>query len=69
MVHGFVHFYEVGEIRTRNEQIAQKSVLSKNAENLFRVVTADQPATASSENQVMDKLHAFFITLEYLSIC
>eukprot|EP00435_Cladocopium_sp_Y103_P021205 s1508_g5.t1 len=69
MVHGFVHFYEVGEIRTRNEQIAQKSGLSKNAEDLLRVVTVDQPSAASSESQVMDKLHAFFITLEYLNIC
>ena len=69
LVHGFVHFYEVGEIRTRNEQIAQKSGLSKNAEDLLRVVTIDQPAAASSESQVLDKLHAFFITLEYLNIC
>eukprot|EP00435_Cladocopium_sp_Y103_P034728 s2383_g9.t1 len=69
MVHGFVHFYEVGEIRTRNEQIAQKSGLSKNAEDLLRVVMIDQPTSASSETQVMDKLHAFFITLEYLNIC
>ena len=29
----------------------------------------DQPAAASSESQVMDKLHAFFIKLEYLNIC
>ena len=69
LVHGFVHFYEVGEIRTRNEQIAQKSGISKNAEDLLRVVMVDQPASASSETQVMDKLHAFFITLEYLNIC
>ena len=69
LVHGFVHFYEVGEIRTRNEQIAQKAGLSKNAEDLLRVVTIDQPSAASSESQVMDKLHAFFITLEYLNIC
>ena len=69
LVHGFVHFYEVGEIRTRNEQIAQKSGLSKNAEDLLRVVMVDQPTSASSETQVMDKLHAFFITLEYLNIC
>ena len=33
------------------------------------MVTVDQPVVASSENQVMDKLHAFFITLEYLNIC
>eukprot|EP00435_Cladocopium_sp_Y103_P044913 s60_g12.t1 len=69
LVHGSVYFYEVGEIRTRNEQIAQKTGLSKNAEDLLRVVMIDQPAAASSETQVMDKLHAFFITLEYLNIC
>ena len=69
LVHGFVHFYEVGEIRTRNEQIAQKSGLSKNAEDLLRVVAIDQPVAATSETQVMDKLHAFFVTLEYLNIC
>ena len=69
LVHGFVHFYEVGEIRTRNEQIAQRSGLSKNAEDLLRVVMIDQPAAASSESQVMDTLHAFFIALEYLNIC
>ena len=69
LVHGFVHFYEVGEIRTRNETIAQKSGISRSAEDLLRVVHVDQPAAASSETQVMDKLHAFFVTLEYLNIC
>ena len=69
LVHGFVHFYEVGEIRTRNETIAQKTGISKSAEDLLKVVAIDQPAPASSESQVMDKLHALFITLEYLNIC
>ena len=45
LVHGSVPFYEVGEMRTRSEQIAQKSGLSKNAEDLLKVVTVDQPAT------------------------
>ena len=69
LVHGSVKFYEVGEIRTRNETIAQKSGLTKNAEDLLRVVAVDQPSPAASEQQVMDKLHAFFVTLEYLNIC
>ena len=69
LVHGFVHFYEVGEIRTRDEQIAQKSGLSRSAEDLLKMVLVDQPGSATSESQVMDKLHAFFITLEYLNIC
>lgn len=69
LVHGSVPFYEVGEIRTRTEQIVQKSGLSKNSEDLLRVVTVDQPVAAASESQVIDKLYAFFIALEYLNIC
>eukprot|EP00913_Durusdinium_trenchii_P003579 g3311.t1 len=69
LVHGAVNFYEVGEMRTRNEQIAQKSGLSRNAEDLLKVVQIDQPQVAASESQVMDKLHAFFVALEYLNIC
>ena len=56
LVHGSVPFYEVGEMRTRSEQIAQKSGLSKNAEDLLKVVMVDQPVSAVSEQQVMDKL-------------
>eukprot|EP00913_Durusdinium_trenchii_P001172 g1078.t1 len=69
LVHGAVPFYEVGEFRTRSEQIAQKSGLSKNAEDLLKVVTVDQPSAAASESQVMDKLHAFLVAPEYLNIC
>ena len=65
LVHGAVPFYEVGEMRTRSEQIAQKSGLSKNAEDLLRVVTIDQPQAAASGSQVIDKLHAFLVALEY----
>ena len=54
---------------TRSETLVQKSRLSKNAEDLLKVVTVDQPVAAASESQVMDKLHAFFVTLEYLNIC
>ena len=56
-------------MRTRSEQIAQKSGLSKNAEDLLKVVMVDQPVSAVSEQQVMDKLHAFLVSLEYLNIC
>ena len=43
--------------------------ISKNAEDLLKVVLIDQPVTAASESQVMDKLRAFFVALEYLNIC
>ena len=33
------------------------------------MVNVDQPAQAASETQVIDKLHAFFVALEYLNVC
>ena len=69
LVHGSVPCYQVGEMRIRSEQVPQKSGISKNAEDLLRVVTIDQPPPAASESQVMDKLHSFFVALEYLNIC
>ena len=69
LVNGAVAFYQVGELRTRSEQVAQKSGITKNAEDLLKVVLVDQPVSAASETQVMDKLHAFFVALEFLNIC
>ena len=69
MVHGAIPFYQVGEMKTRSEQIVQKSGISKTAEDLIKVVAVDQPIQAASETQVIDKLHAFFVALEYLNIC
>ena len=69
LVHGAVPFYQVGEFRTRSEQVIQRSGISKTAEDLIKVVSVDQPVQAASESQVIDKLHAFFVALEYLNIC
>ena len=69
MVHGAIPFYQVGEMRVRSEQIVQKPGISKTAEDLIRVVAVDQPVQAASESQVIDKLHSFFVALEYLDIC
>ena len=69
MVHGAVPFYQVGEMRTRSEQVVQRSGISKTAEDLIKVVAVDQPIQAASESQVIDKLHAFFAALEYLNVC
>ena len=69
LVHGAIPFYQVGEFRTRSEQVVQKSGISKTAEDLIKVVVTDQPVQAASEAQVIDKLHAFFVALEYLNIC
>ena len=59
----------MGEFRTRSEQVIQKSGISKTADDLIKVVAVDQPVQAASEAQVLDKLHCFFVALEYLNIC
>lgn len=51
LVHGAVPCYQVGEMRIRSEQVAQKSGISKNAEDLLKVVTIDQPPPAASESR------------------
>ena len=69
LVRGAIPFYQVGEFRTRSEQVVQKTGISKTAEDLIKVVVTDQPIQAASEAQVIDKLHACFVALEYLNIC
>ena len=69
LVHGAVPFYQVGEFRTRSEQVVQRAGISKTADDLIKVVAVDQPVQAASEAQVIDKLHCFFVALEYLNIC
>ena len=69
-LHGSVPFYEVGEIRLRSETIAQMSGLAKSADNLIKVARVDEESSSvSSEEEVMDRLHAFFMALEYLVVC
>lgn len=50
LVHGCVMFYQVGELRTRSEVIIQKAGISKNAEDLLKVVHVDRPVSAASES-------------------
>ena len=69
LVHGAVAFYEVGEMLTRADRIVQTSGFSKTSDDLLRVVQSDNKVAIASDSDVMDRLHAFFIALEYLNIC
>ncbi|CAE7505806.1 unnamed protein product, partial [Symbiodinium necroappetens] len=68
-VHGAVAFYEVAEMRTRADRIVQTTGFSKTSDDLLRVVQSDSKVSIASDSDVMDRLHAFFIALEYLNIC
>ncbi|CAE7781028.1 unnamed protein product [Symbiodinium sp. KB8] len=69
LVHGAVTFYEVAEMRTRADRIVQTTGFSKTSDDLLRVVQSDNKVSIASDSDVMDRLHAFFIALEYLNIC
>ena len=69
MVHGAVAFYEVAEMRSRSDKIVSTSGFSKTSDDLLRVVQHDSKISVTSEGSVMDRLHAFFVALEYFNIC
>ena len=69
MIHGAVAFYEVAEMRSRSDQIVSTSGFSKTSDDLLRVAQHDNKISVTSEGSVMDRLHAFFVELEYLNIC
>ena len=69
-VNGCVPFYEVGEIRLRCETIAQKSGMAPSADQLVKMVKEDvMSSSVGTEEEVLQRLHAFFMALEYLNIC
>ena len=69
-VNGTVPFYEVGEMRTRSETIAQKTGLAPSADQLVRLCKVDEPASSvANEEEVLYRLQAFFMALEMLNIC
>ena len=69
-VNGSIPFYEVGEMRTRSEVIAQKSGLAPSADQLVKLCRTDELSSSfATEEEVFQRLHAFFMTLEMLNIC
>ena len=70
IVNGSIPFYEVGEMRTRSEVIAQKSGLAPSADQLVRLCRTDELISSfATEEEVFHRLNAFFMTLEMLNIC
>ena len=68
-VHSSVPFYHVGEIRTRVETITQRSGMAKSADDLIKLAKEDEPAQVATSEEVMDRLFALFVALEYTNIC
>ena len=69
LVNGMVPFYTMSEVRTRADTIVQKSGLTKNAEDLLTVSKADEPEAVTDVHVLMNRIHAFFMALDFLNIC
>ena len=69
LVHGMVPFYAASEIRTRSDTISQKTGLTRTAEDLLTVSKADEPDQVTDVHTLLNRIHAFFMALEYLNIC
>ena len=69
LIHGMVPYYQASEIRTRSDNIVQKSGISKNAEDLLAITKAEEPDMVTDVQTLMNRIHALFMSLEYLNIC
>ena len=69
-VNGTAPYYEVGEMRTRSETIAQKTGLAPSADQLVKLCKVDETSSSvATEEEVFQRLHAFFMAMEMLNIC
>ena len=68
MVHSAVMPYLLGEIRLKSETIIQNTGVAKTAELLLQVAKEDVPTQVSSETDAMNRVFAFFVTLEFLGV-
>ena len=69
LVHGSIPFYEVGELRVRGETIAQRSGLSASADDILRIAKVDEPTKVGTEEEVVNRVTALFVALDYLNVC
>ena len=69
LVQAIVKFYEIAEMRTKDETITQKTGFTETAEELLKVSKKDEDAPAASIEIFWNRLNAFFVALEYLNVC
>lgn len=68
-VMGCLPFYELGKIRLRSEKPVQKSGLAATADKLLQIAVIDEQAAISTDEDVMNRIAAFAIALEFTGVC
>jgi len=61
--------YAVGDMRLRGENIETESGVSKSVDKVIMAVETPIGVRCSTEEEVMTRLNAFFITLEFTQVC
>ena len=69
LVHATVLTYELGEVRLRSETIIQKPTWSQTPEQLLKAAKVDVPAVVALSEDAINRIHAFFVGLEYVGQC
>ena len=68
-VHSRVLYYKVSQIRVKADKIDPVRQISTNVQNLIHLVNTELPSeSASTDEQVFERLHAMFTTLEFVQI-
>jgi hypothetical protein len=66
---GVLPFYELGEIRVRAEKIVPRSGLAETADKLIQIAQTVDVAAVSTDDDAMNRITAFIISLEYTGLC
>ena len=68
-VHSRVLYYKISQIRVKADKIDPVRQISANVQNLIHLVNSELPSeSASTDEQVFERLHAFFTSLEFVQI-
>ena len=60
--------YRLGEIRLRSEDVVQKPGLSPTAEMRLNISQEKVPASVTTENDAINRIHALFMAIEYVNV-
>ena len=69
LVHGMVPYYAVAEIRTHRHYRSKDGAHQDCRGSILSVSKADEPEAVTDANTLLHRVHALFMTLEYLNIC
>lgn len=68
-VNELIPVYELGEVRLRSDNIVTTPGITKTTEHLLRATQIDVSASVTVEEDALNRIHAFYMALEYHGHC